>query len=163
MGTGTWAPLTLPLLDFARQGQLASAKAYQYGTDTSAKLALATVADEAGVTRVLGRDAIGGLKRVVEDPATLNYTTTYVTDVFGNVTTVTQGAQTRTFAFDSLNRLKSATNPETGTILYTYDGNGNPLTRKDNRNVISTMIYDALDRIKTKTYSGLTPVTPAGF
>ena len=30
-------------------------------------------------------------------------------------------------------RLTSATNPENGTVSYTYDGNGNVLTKRDGR------------------------------
>jgi YD repeat-containing protein len=40
---------------------------------------------------------------------------------------VNQGSQTRTFVYDSLKRLSSATNPQSGTVSYDYDGNGNLL------------------------------------
>ena len=51
--------------------------------------------------------------------------TTYAYDVLANLKTVTQGAQTRSFTYDSLSRLKTAVNPESGTVSYVYDDNGN--------------------------------------
>ena len=69
------------------------------------------------------------------------------------------GGQTRTFAYDKLGRLTSATNPENGTVRYTYDGNGNVLTKTDGRGTDGrggtvTHTYDALNRVKTTRYSG---------
>jgi YD repeat-containing protein len=49
---------------------------------------------------------------VVEDPNGPNYTTTYCYDVTDNLTGVNQSGQTRTFTYDSLKRLRFATNPE---------------------------------------------------
>jgi len=53
------------------------------------------------------------------------------------------GAQPRTFAYDSLARLTSATNPESGTASYTYDNNGNLKTKSDLNGNIVTSSYDA--------------------
>jgi RHS repeat-associated protein len=52
--------------------------------------------------------------------------TKYTYDALGNLTGVTQNAQsaqsqTRTFAYDALRRLTSETNPESGTVTYVYD------------------------------------------
>jgi hypothetical protein len=53
--------------------------------------------------------------------------------------------QTRSFVYDSLKRLTSATNPETsangvqsGTISYAYDANSNLTQKTDARGVISS-------------------------
>jgi len=64
----------------------------------------------------------------------------------------------RTFVYDSLSRLTSATNPESGSTLYSYDANGNLISKTDARGV--TVNYnpaespiDALNRVTKKTYS----------
>jgi len=67
---------------------------------------------------------------------------------------VTQGSQNpRSFTPSSLQRLVSASNPESGTVSYTFDANGNALTRTDARGLITTLTYDPLNRPLTKTYS----------
>jgi len=43
--------------------------------------------------------------------------------------TVNQASQTRSFVYDSLKGLASATNPESGTVSYQYDNNGNLLVK----------------------------------
>ncbi len=63
------------------------------------------------------------------------------------------GAHTRSFTYDSLSRLTSATNPETGTISYVYDLNGNVSTKTDARGISVNYKYDNLDRLYQKTYS----------
>jgi len=61
--------------------------------------------------------------------------------------------------YHSLSRLTSATNPESGTILYGYDGNGNVTSRKDARGITTTYSYDPLNRLTRKLYSdGTTPL-----
>jgi RHS repeat-associated protein len=76
--------------------------------------------------------------------------------------TVTQGAQTRTFVYDSLKRLTSATNPESGTVTYPlYDGNGNLLQKTDARNITTKYAYDVLNRVTSRSYQNDTSGTPA--
>ncbi len=121
------------------------------------------VADPNDKIRWQRRDALGRLVEVVEDPnytgnpGGLNYSTMYSYDPLDNLMQVVQGAQTRTFHYSSLSRLIDATNPESGTVSYTYDDGGNLLTRTDARGITSTMTYDVLHRIKTKTYDDGTP------
>ncbi len=74
--------------------------------------ATVTVIDQALNKRSSVSDALGQLTNVYEDPDGLNHHTSYQYDVLGNLRTVTQGAQTRSFVYDSLGRLTSATNPE---------------------------------------------------
>ena len=65
------------------------------------------------------------------------------------------GGQLRTFAYDSLSRLKTAVNPESGTTRYTYDDNGNLLTMTDARGGrVDHGPYDDLDRNTRTRYSG---------
>jgi len=101
-----------------------------------------TITDEAGKVRKQTADALGRLTSVVEDPSGLNYSTSYTYVVGDNLWTVTQGSQTRTFLYDSLNRLYSAANPESGTMTYRYDANGNLIGKTDARNVQTTITVD---------------------
>ena len=82
-----------------------------------------------------------------------NQKTDYSYNALGNLTRVTQGTQTRTFAYDSLSLLTSAANPESGTIAYTYDNNGNLTQRTDARGVVTAYTYDRLDRLTRRSYS----------
>ena len=121
-----------------------------------------TVTDPAGKTRRSRLDGLGRLVRVDEptgSPPALgavgspNQGTSYTYNALDNLTRVTQGAQTRTFAYDSLSRLTSAANPESGTIAYTYDNNGNLTQRTDARGVVTAYTYDRLDRLTRRSYS----------
>jgi RHS repeat-associated protein len=116
-----------------------------------------TVTDQAGKDRESTTDALGRLTQVVEDPGGLAYVTTYAYDALDNLKTVTQGAQTRSFAYDSLRRLTSATNPESGAVSYLYDNNGNVTRRTDARSIQTDISYDALNRPTSKTYTDATP------
>ncbi|MBK9529326.1 MAG: hypothetical protein IPO41_13675 [Acidobacteria bacterium] len=115
-------------------------------------------------------NALGQLIRV-DEPTTAglgaidtpNQPTYYVYDTLNNLTTVKQGGtfaspvQTRSFVYDSLARLKSATNPESGQIQYTYDNNGNLATKTDARSISTTYTYDNLNRVTFRNYSETTP------
>lgn len=111
-----------------------------------------TVTDQAGKKRKSVSNALGQLTSVYEDPAGLNYQTSYDYDVLGNLRHVYQGSQTRTFTYDTLSRLRTAANPESGTITYSYDDNGNLTSKTDARGVVTNFAYDALNRATTKSY-----------
>ena len=121
-----------------------------------------TVTDPAGKKRRSLLDGLGRLVRVDEptgSPGALgttgspNQATSYSYSALDNLTRVTQGSQTRTFVYDSLSRLTSAANPESGAIAYTYDNNGNLTRRTDARSVVTTYTYDGLDRLTRRSYS----------
>ena len=96
-----------------------------------------TVKDPALHARKTVSDALGRISSVTEDPGGLNYATNYGYDALNDLTSVTQSGQTRSFVYDSLGRLKTAINPESGTIGYTYDANGNLVAKTDARGVIA--------------------------
>ena len=121
-----------------------------------------TVTDAANNKRRSRLDGLGRLVRVDEPDSSGDLddsngsavqSTAYAYDALGNLTGVTQGSQTRTFAYDSLSRLIEATNPESGTTAYTYDNNGNLTERTDARGMEATYSYDALNRLTGRSYS----------
>ena len=99
-------------------------------------------------------------------------TTLYSYDALGNLTQVQQqgfsstcdaNCRVRSFQYNSLSQLTSATNPESGTITYTYDANGNLLQKNSpapNQTGSTTQTisycYDALSRVTGKAYSAQT-------
>ncbi len=143
------------------------------------------VMDPTGKERMTQNNALGQLTDVWEitpaDDATesiafpnrpevsAGYRTKYTYDTVGNLTTVAQRKgtagtlQTRTFVYDSLKRLLSANNPESGTITYTYDNNSNLVTKTDALGRVGTYGYDMLNRntsiVYTNDPSGTLPVT----
>src|SRR5713226_6914384 len=113
-----------------------------------------TATDQASKSRKSVSDALGRLTTVYEDPSSLNYSTSYTYDVLNNLTQVSQGSQTRTFAYDSLKRVTSATNPESGTVtIDAYDNNGNALVTTDARSVSTHVAYDELNRPTRRWYN----------
>ena len=77
------------------------------------------------------------------------YTTTYAYDMLDHLTTVTMprpsGTQTRTFNYGNPPGafLLSATNPENGTVTYTYGSGGTLATKTDARNQQIRYTYDS--------------------
>ena len=117
------------------------------------------VGDNTGRGRRYTYDEDGKVTRVREQDSEGQYTvdTDYAYDTLARLTTITQGAQTRSFTYDALGRLKSETHPEKGTTTYGYDQNSNLVSRTDARGITTTMTYDALNRITQKSYSDSTP------
>jgi RHS repeat-associated protein len=133
-----------------------------------------TVTDEAQKSRKSCSDALGRLTGVWEDPSALNYETDYQYSALGDLLSVTQKGGTtdttkwrsRTFQYDSLSRLTSASNPESGAVTYGYDADGNLITKtapKPNQTgtatVQTTYTYDVLNRTTKKSYNDGTTAT----
>ena len=118
---------------------------------------------------------------VWEDPNGSNYETDYGYDTLDSLKSVAQKGgdpnsanwRMRSFLYDSLSRLTSATNPESGAISYSYANtstgcspNSDTLCSKTapapNQTSTSTVTtnysYDALNRLTQKSYTG-TPTT----
>ena len=130
--------------------------------------------DEVGSKRQNWIDGFGRNIEVDEpnSAGTLSAPTCYSYDLNNNLTGVLQsGSRQRTFTYDSLSRLTSAYNPESGNTCYApysgaacqyltasgYDGNGNLVTKTDARGITTTYAYEALNRLTSKTYSDSTP------
>lgn len=155
-------------------------------TRTYTYLGRATQAiDENGVTRISQMDGLGRPTIVCEISAGNNmlgsgspvscgtdlpgtgFTTTYSYALVTHTTTITQGAQTRTFQTDWLGRTTSVVEPESGTTTYGYAYNSTGLVVTRNRpkanqtsaSVLTTATtqYDSLNRPVSITYSDGTP------
>jgi RHS repeat-associated protein len=141
--------------------------------------------DESGVTRISQVDGLGRTTIVCEissnssmpssgspvgcgtDIAGTGFTTTYAYALATPTTTVTQGAQTRTFQTDWLGRTTSVTEPESGTTNYSYAYNSTGLvvtrTRPTaNQNSTTTLTTttaqsDSLGRVTSVSYTDGTP------
>jgi RHS repeat-associated protein len=117
-----------------------------------------TTTDQAGNQRQTTMDALGHLASIIEDPSGLAYVTKYQYDPLDDLVNVQQvgqspaPTQSRTFAYDARKLLTSAQNPENGTTGYGYDGNGNLTSKTDNRGVVTSYFYDALNRMKLRQY-----------
>jgi RHS repeat-associated protein len=127
--------------------------------------------DEAGKMRQTWSDGFGRIMEVDEpDPANSNHldlSTCYQYNNLNNkLLQVAQGTQTRSYSYDSLYRITSATTPESGRVNYYYTTSGgllcsgNPAAvcrRTDARSTTTTYTYDKLNRLTGKTYSDSTP------
>ena len=108
---------------------------------------------------------------------TKGYHTSYKYDVLNNLRKVQQGAQQRFFLYDSLSRMLALKLPEqevnasisfndpvTGntqwSMSYDYDSKGNLRHMTDPRGVLTTINYDAHDRITSRAYSNDPSQTP---
>jgi RHS repeat-associated protein len=130
-----------------------------------------TTTDEAGKQRKSCVDGLARLIEVDEPQASTGslsnpYITLYSYDPLGNLLQVNQkgdgtpAARVRAFTYDSLSRLLTANNPESGTISYQYDANGNLLQKTSpapNQTGTATQTisycYDMLNRETGRAYS----------
>ncbi len=87
--------------------------------------------------------------------------TSYSYDVLNDLTGVSQSGQTRTYNYDSLRRLTSEINPESGATSYTYDAPtsyctnsgwnafdpGNMVQKIDANGYVTCYMYDQVHRL----------------
>jgi YD repeat-containing protein len=110
------------------------------------------VTDAAGKWKKNTTDSFGNLINVQEPdtPHGYNNSTTYTYNGVNQLTQVSMqtasGTQTRTFTWSGAD-LVSATNPENGTVNYTYDGAHHVLTRTDAKNQQTQYTYDIYGRL----------------
>jgi YD repeat-containing protein len=112
-------------------------------------------------------DSFGRLTEVMEPSGTAqtaSMETDYGYDALNDLLSVKQcgalctspapnGPINRSFSYDNLARLLSASNPESGTVGYAYDANSNVQTRTDARSITTTYGYDAVNHLLSKSYS----------
>jgi RHS repeat-associated protein len=136
---------------------------FSYATNT------AIVTDPAGKARESVVDGLGRMTSVYEpDPSngnTLSLQTSYTYNILNLLTAVSQGVQSRTYAYDDLGRATSVKTPETNQVAYQYQYTNFSLVnqRTDSRGVITTYGYDNLNRLSSISYNvGSTgvPATP---
>ena len=82
---------------------------------------------------------------------------TLTRDSLDRITSVTQGAFTRTYGYNPNGYLASVTNPETGTTVYGRDIAGNMTSVQVGASGITTFAYDGQNRQISITYPSGTP------
>jgi len=115
---------------------------------------LSSVSEPGGLVTVYGYDALDNLMSVNQE---------------GLPKVSSDPRAARSFTYDSLSRLICASNPEnsssqcptssaatlpTGAITYGYDLNGNLQSKTDGRGITTNYIYDAMNRLIGRSYSG---------
>jgi YD repeat-containing protein len=73
------------------------------------------------VTSVCEITSASGSVACSQNTSATGYFTSYTYDALGDLTSVSQSGQTRTYQYDGMRRLISEANPESGTTTYTYD------------------------------------------
>jgi YD repeat-containing protein len=121
-----------------------SATTYSYSGNQT------TVTDPAGNSKTFTNDVEGNLTTVVEpDPANApsgTLTTSYAYDWMKHVSqvTMTRGGttQNRYFVYSDAGLLTSATNPENGTVTYTYSADNTLQYKHDAKGQDTVYTYD---------------------
>ena len=164
---------------------------------TSSAASWTDFSDERGVHWQQQIDGLGRLVSVIEpdqNTGALKTETDYTYDVLDNLQSVIQNgnsslndslmpetARSRSFTYDSLSRLITAQNPESGITCYGtwsggavnsgtcqngYDANGNLVSKTDANNVLITYGYDATNRLTSKSsgrYNAVSDVVGANL
>lgn len=162
----------------ASAGSTINLKSKAKGSVTNTYTLVATATHDAAFSSSSFNTSTSGFSGAM-DAAGLNnnpYVTQYSYDALGNLTCVVQkGSDTtafttcaaapaawrpRSFTYDSLSRLLTATNPESGTITYSYDTVGNVLQKTSpaanqtgTARTTLSFCYDELNRPTGKAYS----------
>ena len=163
-------------LQWCYEGMAASGQTNCLGNKSTNTIAEADAwvdySDEGGTHWQRMSDGLGRLTAVME-PSTTSKTPVIETDyaystVNGSSTATTQvsinqvglpGVETpvaRSFMYDGMSRLTTATNAESGATTYTYDANGNVKTKADARGSGTGGVwycYDGLNRLTGKAYT----------
>lgn len=121
-------------------------------------------------------DALGRLTQVLEPSGadkSATMETDYTYDTWGNLKSVQQvgissTARSRSFGYDNFSRLIQSSNPEAGSVTYSYAAGGSlcagdialPCSKTDARGIATSYKYDALNRLVEKTYSNDSSNTP---
>ena len=151
-GTEVWTTYTYDGVGrtlSVQQPDGASTTTYSYSGNQT------TVTDPAGNWKTFTSDVLGNLITVLEpDPSSGTggtLTTSYTYDWMNHLatSTMTRGSntQTRTFVYNDAGQLTSATNPENGTVTYTYGTNNLVATKTDANSQVTGYGYDSANHI----------------
>jgi RHS repeat-associated protein len=154
-GTPTWVTYTYDssgrtLTSVKPDG---STTTYVYSGNTT------TVTDPAGKWKTFTTDAFGDLISVTEpDPSSKTGGTVTTSYTYNGASQLTQVSmprgsitQTRTFTWTGSD-MASSTNPENGTVSYTYDGTHHVTQRTDAKGQKTQYTYDAYERLTQVTH-----------
>jgi len=145
---------------FAMQAQ-AQSMTWQFGYDAMGRPT--TVIDPNGQTSYTYYDSLGRPIQT-QQPANTGSSSPTVTGFAYNANdSLTQVTDPRnlatTYSPNGLGDVTAQISPDTGTSQYTYDLNGNVLTKTDARGKLTQYSYDNLDRLKTISYATGTGTT----
>ncbi|WP_311215328.1 MULTISPECIES: RHS repeat-associated core domain-containing protein [unclassified Arthrobacter] len=160
------------LFDYDAYGRVAAERAMAWDNDELWKTqhtyagidtTTTTVTSDTGFTKSPVRTVVNTDGKV--QSRTLYYGTTatgsadvssYIYDVFGQLTRMGDGYNLWTWAYDAAGRQIASEDPDTGTSSIVYDAAGRIASRTDELNTVTKSSYDVLDRITKQT------VTPSG-
>jgi len=116
--------------------------------------------DERGIVTEYEYDDSGNRVKMIEAKGTTSERITeYTYDEFGNQLTIKNLADAdtpealTTMEYDTAGNMKTLTDPEGGTTLYTYDNMGNMLTKKDAQDALWQYEYDDMGSLISTTDS----------
>jgi RHS repeat-associated protein len=116
-----------------------------------------TATDPTGKQAKYDYDSSGRIVSVYEPDVSNNNSltvqTNYTYTPLGQISTVNQGVQSRTYNYDQMGRLTSETTPEAGQVNFQYNSAGLLAQRTDARNVQTNYIYDGLSRLIGQNYN----------
>jgi RHS repeat-associated protein len=136
------------------------------GTATDYSLSATSTSEVTGgtgsyTTTASGSTLTGGSGGIDSSP----WVTTYNYDALGNLTSITQGSESRSWQYDGLSRLVKQVTPEAGTVTLSYVSSsgalcsGNPsnvCSRTDARGITTTYSYDTANRLTQIAHSDTT-------
>ncbi len=164
---GSGSPSAWTTYAYDERGRIASVTAVPDGSVTQYTYVanMTTITDPALKWKTQTFDAAGSLGNVTEPdtPNSFTNSTTYTYDGLNNLTGVTSqtasGTQTRSFTYSGLDRT-TETNPENGTVNYTYDSAHHVLTKTDAIGQQTHYSYDTYGRLTAQYFYPLVSGVP---
>ena len=127
---------------------------YSGAIAVSATTTIKTIAYKSGMA---DSEIAAGIFTISSSSGGGDYLTYYTYDAWDNLSQVSMprpsGTQTRTFTYNG-KLLMSATNPENGTVTYTYNGFNKVATKTDAKGQVFSYAYDGYARLTGVTVNG---------
>jgi RHS repeat-associated protein len=167
-----WTVFTYDALDRVTRSNVPGTgvidNSYSLGDASKGEYIVTTTTDELGRDIAIATDANGQIIRrtkVYEATGaatdTALHDTLYDRDLFGRVISITDPrVNVWRYTYDLAGRRTKVEDPDLGRWIYTYDANSNLLTQTDARGVVTTLGYDVMNRVTSKTVSGGAPAIP---